>query len=250
MERYYAQTWRILAPGKKHSRKRLLVRFCTSNMCNDEALGLPEWGGGGALGEDLIVVYTDRFAIDLPPSQITYHEIAHIVLARAYPELAIPRWFHEGVAMITAGEIRFRQQLSLSLAVLTNSLLDLDSIGLVNTFSRNTAVLAYSQSQAAVGLLIDNYGIGVLSEILGEAEELGGFWKGMNEVLAIDSREFSRLLRNHIGKRYSIWYLMADTYALWIGIVVLFFVAYAVNFVRTSRKKRELEASETPAEPE
>jgi len=67
-------------------------------------------GGGGAIGRDLIVVPID-FKPFLEQSffQITVHELVHIVLGRGYPGLAIPRWFHEGVAMTLAGELTLQE---------------------------------------------------------------------------------------------------------------------------------------------
>ncbi len=241
----YTRLWRLLAPQTQIDRSKLIVRFCSGGLCEEDEYRLPEWGGGGAIGTDLIVVYTDgQFALNLSSAQVTRHELSHIVLSRAYPDLAIPRWFHEGVAMTTAGQVRFGQQISLALAVFGNSLLPLDTIETVNTFSQQKAALAYSQSQVAVGFLIEEYGMDVLPAILTEASRAGNFWKGVDEVLAVNEGEFSRLIQKRISRRYRLIYLFANSYLLWVGIVVLFLIGYVINRIRTGRKRRMMESEE------
>jgi len=64
--------------------------------------------------------------------RVTVHELVHIVLARAYGSVPVPRWFHEGLAMTLSGELLFEEQVVISRALFTHQLLPFDTIEKVN----------------------------------------------------------------------------------------------------------------------
>jgi Peptidase MA superfamily len=238
----YYRLYRALAPRQRPDNRPVRIVYLKPKESAVQEYGLPEWGGGGAIGRDLIVVPTAaRPFLDQSLAQVTRHELVHIVLNRAYPSCAVPRWFHEGVAMTLSGELSLEENVIVSRAIFTNSLLALSSIDSVNAFGRNRADLAYSQSHLAVLFLIDQYGLDVLSDVLISARKTGAFWKGIDAILSLTPQEFELAAREYVTARYKLVFLFADYPAFWVAIVLLFLVASGVAFVR---KRKSLDAME------
>ena len=241
----YYRIYRIIAPRQRPDPTPVRIVFFMEKSTGQNDYGLPEWGGGGAVGRDLIVVPAAyKPFLDQSFAQITRHELVHIVLNRAYPGLAIPRWFHEGVAMTLSGELAFQENVVISKAIFTSRLLSLGSIDSVNLFGRNKADLAYSQSHLAVLFLIDQYGMDVIADILVKAKKMGAFWPGVYATLALTQKEFEDLLHKDILSRYQLVFLFADNYAFWVAIVFLFIAAFVVTVVRKRKKMQQMEIAE------
>jgi hypothetical protein len=241
----YYRLYRALAPKQRPDIRPVRIVYLMPKESAVQEYGLPEWGGGGAIGRDLIVIPSAaKPFLDMSLAQVTRHELAHIVLNRAYPSCVVPRWFHEGVAMTLSGELSLEENVIVSKAIFTNRLLPLSSIDSVNGFGRNRADLAYSQSHLAVLFLIDQYGLDVLSELLVSARKTGGFWKGIDAVLSITPAEFETAARAYITARYKLVFLFADYPTFWVAIVFLFLVASGVAIVRKRKSLDLMERAE------
>ncbi|MBN1576851.1 MAG: hypothetical protein JW913_09880 [Chitinispirillaceae bacterium] len=210
---------------------------------------LPEWGGGGAIGEDGIVIPVDRqsafYRSDM--ERIILHEMVHVALARAYGHLRIPRWFHEGMAMTLSGELQFEEQLFLSRAIITRSLVPLDSMERLNRFSHWRAQVAYSQCHFAVGFLLDTYGYDLIPELLRESRKTRRFETACLRVFGLTVPELERLLRKEMASRYRLLFLFADYSSFWIGIVGLAIVAFVATKIRNRHKRERMEREERDA---
>ncbi|MBN1309049.1 MAG: hypothetical protein JXA18_14085 [Chitinispirillaceae bacterium] len=211
---------------------------------------LPEWGGGGAIGGDSIVIPVDRqsafYRSDM--ERIILHEMVHIALARAYGRLHIPRWFHEGMAMTLSGELDFEEQLFLSRAIVTRSLVPLDSMERLNQFSRRRAQVAYSQCHFAVGFLLDTYGYDLIPELLRESRKTRRFETACLRVFGLTVQELELLLQKEMASRYRLLFLFADYSSLWFGILALATVAFVATKIRNRRKRERMELEEREAE--
>ncbi len=246
--RQYQRIYQLLAGQNDTDVETITVIFYTKAV-DGRAYLLPEWGGGGAIGEDTIVVpmHKDPF-LYANPSQTVTHELAHIAINRLSSGFRVPRWFHEGVAMLVAGDITFREQVTISQALFTGSLIPLSHIDSVNTFGRVRARLAYSQSRLAVDYLVNNYGAEALPEIIAAAQRRKSFYKGVHEALGMNRAEIHRLLENHIEKRFGPVVWLGDVYLLWIGIIILFAAGVIATSVRNRRKRLRMEAEEEAEE--
>jgi hypothetical protein len=124
LKREYARIGRQVGLTAKDNPAPLHIIFYRHSDQRKTGVRLPEWGGGGAIGKDTIVIPVDRQAAFYRSDmeRIILHEMVHTALARAYGHLRIPRWFHEGMAMTLSGELQFEEQLFLSRAILTRSL--------------------------------------------------------------------------------------------------------------------------------
>ena len=238
----YKRIYEALAPGERIDLSVLNVTFYTGNSSSNEKFSLPEWGGGGAIGKNDIVVNVEKKPfLDHSVYQITVHELVHIAINRICQDVLVPRWFHEGLAMILSGEATARENIVISKALFSGSLMQLSTIDSVNAFGRFRAELAYCQSRQAVLYLIDIYGIGVFGEIIKVSKEKGSIWKGFEEVLEISEHELELQYRNYIMKNHGRYFWLVDYYLIWSCIVLLFLTAYVMTLIRIRKKRKILE---------
>jgi hypothetical protein len=222
---------------------RITIVYYTKNDTKKTGTRLPEWGGGGAIGTDTIIVPIDRpyafFSGDL--YKITVHELVHIALARTFGTMRVPRWFHEGLAMQLAGELSFEESTILSKAILTHSLLPLDSIEYVNRFSQARAQAAYSQSHFAMNFMTNLYGYDMLPELLDSAKVFRRFDTACIRVFGLTTHEFDSIVNDEMVKKYKYAFIVADNELFWILILVLAIIAFVVTLLRNRQKRKRLE---------
>jgi hypothetical protein len=241
----YFRVYRLCAPERRPDKSPLKIIYFTKSHSGETGFALPEWGGGGAIGDSLIIIPVD-FKPFLQQSfpQITVHEIVHIVLARAYPGVRIPRWFHEGAAMLLSGELSFDENATVSKAIFLGHLMPLQSIDSVNGFKRTRADLAYSESHLAALFLVEQYGMTVLSEILREARKSKDFQAAMLSVIGLDAREFEEMVEKYIASKYRFVFFVTDSYIWWVLIALLFIVGFIATTIRNRKRAAAMEEAE------
>lgn len=238
--------------GAEVNREPLVICFYRHSESRKTGIRLPEWGGGGAIGRDSIVIPVDRpsafYRSDM--ERIILHEMVHIALARAWGPLRVPRWFHEGMAMTLSGELDSEEILLLSRAILTRSLVPLDSMRHLNRFNRFRARVAYSQCHFAVRFLLDTYGYDLVPELLGTTRETGRFERACYSVFGLTQKELETILRKEMVRRYRLLFLIGDYSLLWIGILILAILAFVITLIRNRRKRLMMESEERGEENE
>lgn len=244
-----AQYQRILttiSPNTVSDSSPLVIIFHSVAQQRKRGIFLPEWGGGGALGKDTIIISTDRpsafYRTDL--QLILLHEMVHIALARSWGTLRLPRWFHEGMAMTLSGELQFDEQIHLSRAILTRSLVSLDSMEYLNRFSHRRAQIAYSQCHFAVRFLLNTYGYDMLPELLYASRRTRSFDTACRNVFGLTHEELEGLLWREMVTQYRFLFLLSDYSLFWIGVLALAVVAFIVTRLRNREKKHRLEQEE------
>ncbi len=241
----YERIWKTVAPDAAIDRRAITIVFYSRFDERKLSVRLPEWGGGGAVGRDLIVIPIDRSPLpDMDLPRVTVHELTHITLERAYGRLHVPRWFHEGVAMTFSGQLSFDEQLSLSRAVFAKKLLPLDSIEMVNRFDAGGAELAYSESHLAVAWMIDRYGLDGIPELLRSLRSSGSFDTALRREYGLTDDELDRLVRNYIVQRYRGVFLFSDAYLFWFLGALFAVIAFIAVKIRNDKRKRLMEEQE------
>ncbi len=224
----------------------LRIIFYRASDRRRTGIRLPEWGGGGAIGKDTIVIPVDRpsafYRSDM--QRVILHEMVHIALSRAYGSVRLPRWFHEGTAMTLSGDLMFEEQIILSKAILTRSLIPLDSIEYLNLFGLNRARIAYCQCHFAVGFLIDTYGIDLIPELLTEVRKTRRFESACIAVFGLTTDELEKLLHKEMVLRYRFLFLISDYSFFWIGVLALAVAGFVATMIRNKRKSRQMEEEE------
>lgn len=245
-EAEYTRILSILDPLSINNRTEIIVEYYKSSNKKGSVPTLPEWGGGGAIGMNRVVIPIDKKPIYKKNSAVTIsHELVHIAINRvSNGSVKIPRFFHEGVAMHLSGDISVNEQSALSMALFTNSLIPLASIDSVNAFTQSRAQLAYAQSRLTLDYLIKNYDREIISLILNSSVEKGSFENGLMHELDLTIHELDSLSRLHIAQTYSNFFWILDNYIIWISIILLFFAAYVLTRIRNRKKMKALEEAD------
>ena len=244
-ESQYFRIWHILAPDIPCDTTPIVITFFTVKSAQGQDQGLPEWGGGGAIGRNEIVVPLDRGAfLDLDMSKTLVHELTHIVIARTSGGAEIPRWFHEGCAMCLCGDISYEESVVISKGIFSGRLLRFQSIDAVNGYDKFFAELAYAQSRLSVDWLEHQYGMGVLAEILKECRNRGSFDQGVHAVLQLTPAELESGARAYILAHHGRFFWIIDEYFIWGGITLLMLISYTAVLFKKRRRFRAMGRSE------
>lgn len=242
----YVKIRQILQPGFIDEPDPVTIIFYSGKDERILGVRLPEWGGGGAIGTDSIIIPVDRpsafYSSDL--FKVTLHELVHIAVNRTYGYIRIPRWVHEGLAMALSGEIAFDEHIILSKAVLTNSLIPLDSIEKLNFFPEAKARIAYSQCHFAMRFLLDNYGYDLLPELLNNAVKYRNFETAAIHTYGLTTSELQDILTKEISARYRFAFLFSDSSLIWFLILLLAVVGFMVTRSRKKQKMLQMEYQE------
>ena len=205
---------------------------------------MPKWSQGSTDYEKSRIVLKSPSFTGVRVSEFTrtvIHELTHFLIGAVAPPSAIPRWFNEGTAMYLGGEESFRSKINISAAIYTKSLISLNEIEFVMTFSSDRANLAYAESRAALVYLIEINEEESIKLILSELYLNKSFDSAFTEVTGMDLIDFEIEFRSKIRQRYRYYFLAAVGDYIWFLIPGLFILAYlAVKFrnMQTLRKWR------------
>jgi hypothetical protein len=203
------------------------------------ANGVPRWVVGLALGQRDIVILPDRvlaYPYDSLES-VVRHEVAHLALNVRSGGGALPRWFHEGVAISVDAGWSLSAQVRLVAALLE---------------SPDTARLGRLFTSDSEGALRRAY---LLSAVLVEdlRRRHGADLPGRVAAAAAD-RSFDEAFRAQTGytpdgaaaraweayRRWTEWIpAMTGASAMWALILCLAFVAYLTQMRRRIRRRRQ-----------
>ena len=208
---------------------------------------LPDWGIGCAFPDsNLIILKAGPEEISTGRlEEIAIHELTHVVLGQALQGKHVPRWFDEGLAMYESKEWNFGQSYIMAKAVFNRSIIPLKRIDYVLYFDREKAQLAYTQSFLAVSYLLREYGLEKFHNVIRLLAETGDIDKALTTVIGLRYGEFEAQWYKHITNKYGWISLFTNSYYLWIGISLLFILAFLVKRYWT---KRTMERWETEDE--
>ena len=200
--------------------------------------GFPDWGLACALPSKKAIVLTNpketKWKRDL--EEVVTHELTHILLHWDLTSVHVPRWFDEGLAMSQSQEWRMGMDFTLAKAKLTGSLLPLRAIDQVNTFWRQKADLAYAESFSALIWLEKRFGPRAVPRIIRGLKEGYSMDGAMWRAIGLGLRDCENLWFQWVKKRYNWLTLFADTSLFWLGVTLLFFIAFFLK----KRKQRTI----------
>jgi hypothetical protein len=245
LEPRYISIVNSIAPGKPLDTTPITIIYYAKGDRRKLGVRLPEWGGGGAIGRDTIIIPVDKAPlVDMELDRVTLHELVHIAIERSFGRLRIPRWFHEGLAMTLSGEVSLEEQIVISRALLTHRLLPLDSIERVNRFDAFGASLAYSQSHVTVLFMIETWGIDAIPELFAAIRSTGTFDAAFMTVFGLTLVEFERLVQSDINRRFRYLFLIGDTWLYWLPASCLVVVGFILIRIRNKKKLERMEQEE------
>jgi hypothetical protein len=145
------------------------IRIVLAPEGSAEASVVPPWVSGYAYGEQGVIVLLPGRVPSYPDSSLSdllAHEVTHVLIARAAGGRPLPRWFHEGLAMIAGLSWGLEDRSRLTLALLVDrpvSLADLDGRFAGGQGEVNRA---YAIAGSFVHDLFDRHGPQVAARIL------------------------------------------------------------------------------------
>lgn len=145
------------------------IRVILAPEGSGAATVVPRWVSGYAMGEQGVIVLLPGRVPSYPDSSLTdllSHEVAHVLVARAAAGRPLPRWFHEGMAMIAGLSWGFDDRSRLTLALLVDRPVSLAELDDRFTGGQGEVNRAYAIAGSFVHDLFDRYGQGVAARIL------------------------------------------------------------------------------------
>lgn len=226
----------------------------------------PAWVNGYALGNIGVVVLLAERVPSYPNGsleEVLRHEVAHVLIDRAAGVTGenaprrVPRWLHEGTAMLAAGQWGLRGQGYVTLARLRIRNLSLARIDEYFAGSPDDVTRAYALSGAFVHYVEQQYGGrrgGAIAAILSRLEQGRPFPGAFRDVTGV-SLAYAELEFWGGESFLSRWLpLIANEGFLWAGISLLALLAIYLRRRRDARmrerwlKEEELERLQLEAE--
>lgn len=206
----------------------------------------PDWADGTAWPRrGLIFLHSPRARSGTasPLTQVLDHEIAHIVLGRAFGPRPVPRWLQEGTAQLVAKEYSPETTQQLSAGVLGGTLLSLDEITRGFPLDPLKAQLAYAQSADLVAFIRNEYGAEAFQTLVFEMARGRTVQRALHEATGLTMTRLDQKWRGRLtGSGIGLSALVNDTVILGgagIAFVVLGFAALRRRKARLEEMGRE-----------
>ena len=172
-----AERLRTLDPVQIESAARLVgldgpgppIRVVLADESSAEALSAPPWVAGYALPEQGVLVLLPARAPRYPDSSVEdllRHEVAHVLVGRASNHQPLPRWFHEGVAMIAGLSWGLEEQSRLAATLLRGGEVSLAEVDRRFAGGEGEVRSAYTLAGAFVRDLMSRHGRESVAAIL------------------------------------------------------------------------------------
>jgi hypothetical protein len=200
------------------------IRVILAPEGSGAATVVPPFVSGYAVGEQGVIVLLPGRVPSYPDSSLSdllAHEVAHVLIARAAGGRPLPRWFHEGMAMIAGLSWGFDDRSHLTLALLVDRPVSLAALD--DRFAGGQAEVnrAYAIAGSFVHDLFDQYGQGVAARIL------QGVSRGLSFADAFRAATGSSLAmaESSFWDRQTFWYrwvpLLTSSVTLWMLVTLL-----------------------------
>lgn len=198
-----------------------------------------EWVAGLAMADRNLIVMSARGNEVFRVRDTFVHELAHIYLDAAVPNQNLPRWFHEGFAMLVAEERVADRLQSVMGAAATESFIPLAD--LVDHFPAvgPQVHLAYAQSMLFVRHLQRSTGGRGIANLLVELRAGMPFELAFPRVFGATPDEAFAHFRASMSRYDGLVVFLTSAAVLWVAIMLLFLWVYRRKRAR-ARQKREL----------
>lgn len=184
----------------------------------------PAWVSGYADPEQSLIVLLPARTPSYPDSSLEdllRHEIAHVLVARAARGRPIPRWFHEGLAMIAGLSWGLDDRSRLTLTLLADDPISLAELEGLFRGGRGSSNRAYAIAGAFVRDLFERHGSDVAADILRWVRRGLPFEAAFQLATGTPLEE----AEGSFWSRQSLWYrwipLLTSSVTLWLLVTLL-----------------------------
>jgi hypothetical protein len=223
------------------------IRVILAAEGSGTALAVPPWVAGYA--------YSDRGIVVLMPSRtpaypdasledLLRHEVAHVLIARASGNQPLPRWFHEGMAMIAGLTWGLDDRARLTMTLLADRQISLAELDQRFQGTGAEVYRAYAISGSFVRDLLESHGPDAPARVLAGVRQGLSFEDAFRRATGetLDEAESS------FWDNQSFWYrwvpILTSSALLWIAITLLFLWAVKRRRARDAALKRMWEEEE------
>jgi hypothetical protein len=205
----------------------------------------PEWAIGLSLSDQQTVVVahdTEMAGGTMSELDKTFiHELAHVSIDVARDGHPVPRWFHEGFALMQANEWTPRRQEQLANAAATGALIRFDNLTRTFPAHHNVASLAYAQSFHFVRYIRRNHGSDVFARVIARLDADTSFADAVDSVTGKSLDALEGEWRGSIADGTSWLAILRSEFLLFFGATILLVVIWVL---RRRRREEEIEAME------
>lgn len=207
----------------------------------------PPWVAGYAYGAEGVIVLLPARTPSYPDSsleELLRHEVAHVLVARAAAGRPLPRWFHEGLAMIAGLSWGLDDRSHLTLALFGDDEVSLERLEKEFTGGQGEVQGAYAIAGAFVNGLLRRHGDDVAARIVAEVARGLSFEDAFDRVTGDTLSEAER----SFWRRQTFWYrwvpVLTSSVTLWILITLLAMWAMGKRRARDAALRRMWEEEE------
>lgn len=223
------------------------IRVILAAEDSSVAQGTPSWISGFAYGNlGVIVLFPARTPAypDTSFDELLFHELSHVLAARAAAGHPIPRWFNEGLAMYIGRSWNLEDRSRMTWALLVDRQVSLAALDQNFAGDQGEMRRAYAVSGAFVRDLYHRFGPKVGAQILSDLALGFAFEEAFYRRTGVD---FSRA-EESFWHSHSIWYrwvpVLTSSATLWMVITLLSLFAVKRRRERTAEIKRQWEEEE------
>jgi len=223
------------------------VRVILAPEASTAAGIVPPWVSGYAVGEQGTIVLLPGRVPSYPDSSLTdllSHEMAHVLVARAAGGRPLPRWFHEGMAMIAGLSWGLDDRSRLTLALLVDRPVSLAELDQRFAGGQSEVNRAYAVAGSFVRDLFDRYGQDVAARIL------RGVSRGLSfpDAFRAATGDSLAAAESSFWDRQTFWYrwvpVLTSSITLWMIVTLLALWAIKRRRERDSALRRMWDAED------
>ena len=238
-------------PGLPRPTTHVLIAIAPDRSAFREWVGpsAPEWGAAIALPEARrIVMQGSNAGSDAgDPIAVLRHELAHLALHEALGELP-PRWFDEGYASYSAGELERDDVLATNVALALRGMPTLEELDSAFYRGENDAQSAYALAYRAVADLAALDPQRGLSLFFQYWKSSSSFDSAVRSAYGITAAAYEKQWRERTRRRYGALALFADLTLASFLMLALMLPLYLARRARDRRRMRALVEADEEAE--
>ncbi|MEE9218501.1 MAG: peptidase MA family metallohydrolase [Acidobacteriota bacterium] len=215
---------------------------------------VPSWLQGFAVPEQSLIVVRLRRLGTYPhrdAASVAEHELVHLLLARGAAPYAqrLPRWFHEGVAMLLAREWRFVDRWHLFSAVIRARFVPLAALERGFPQDDLGARISYAESFSFVRYLVRRHGAALPARLLREVRSGASFEEAFEKLTGARLAAAARNWQGEINLFYRWVPVVGSSISLWGVLSVLVVIGYLRKRRKTRAILKRWEEEEGPHHP-
>jgi hypothetical protein len=253
-----AEHLRAVGPDELASAMRLVgltepgppIRVIVAPEGSGPARLVSPWISGYALSDQGLVVVMPQRVGSYPDSSLEdllRHEVAHVLVSRAAGYRPLPRWFHEGMAMIAGGSWGFDDRSRLTLALLADRPVSLAELEERFQGGQSEVNRSYAIAGSFVRDLFDRYGPEAAPRTLAGIARGLSFEEAFREATGVTLAQ----AESSFWSRQTVWYrwvpVLSSSVTLWLLITLLALWAIRRRRKRDAAQRRIWEEEEERA---